>query len=86
MIVLSWCCRRGAHSRAPRVGSCLTLRKELSKETRVDKTRDFIGRGRPGGEQQGGGNQETRSATWLPVPGYGDELVSRLSLASRSDW
>ena len=31
--------------RAPRAGSCLTLRKELSKETRADKARDFIGKG-----------------------------------------
>ena len=31
--------------RAPRTGSCLTLRKELSKETRADKARDFIGKG-----------------------------------------
>ena len=37
--------------RAPRVGSCLTLRKELSEETRADKARDFIGKGHPGGEQ-----------------------------------
>ena len=31
--------------RAPRAGSCLTLRKELSEETRADKARDFIGKG-----------------------------------------
>ena len=30
--------------RAPGVGSCLTLRKELSEETRPDKARDFIGK------------------------------------------
>ena len=29
---------------APRVGSCLTLGKELSEETRADKARDFLGR------------------------------------------
>ena len=26
------------------MGSCLALRKELSEETRADKTRDFIGK------------------------------------------
>ena len=31
--------------RTPRAGSCLTLRKELSKETRADQARDFIGKG-----------------------------------------
>ena len=38
---------RGAPSRAQRVGSCLTLRKELSEETRADKASDFIGKGTP---------------------------------------
>ena len=31
--------------RAPGMGSCLTLGKELSKETRADKARDCIGKG-----------------------------------------
>ena len=39
--------------RAPGTGSCLTLGKELSKETRADKARDFIRRGHVGREQQG---------------------------------
>ena len=52
---IDWfCCRKGPPpSRAPRVGFCLTLGKELSKETCPDKARDFIGRRHPGGEQQG---------------------------------
>ena len=37
--------------RAPRLGSCLTLGKELSEGTRADQARDFIGKGHPGGEQ-----------------------------------
>ena len=37
--------RGRAPYRAPRVGSCLTLGKELSEETRPDKARDFIGKG-----------------------------------------
>ena len=45
----SFCCRKGGVGggdpyRAPRAGSCLTLRKELSEETRADQARDFIGR------------------------------------------
>ena len=31
--------------RVSRVGSCLTLGKELSEKTRADKARDFIGKG-----------------------------------------
>ena len=36
-------------------------------DTCADKARDFIGKGHPGGEQQGKGAQENHSATWLPV-------------------
>jgi len=44
MVVPSWLpvvVGMGAPSRAPRVGSCLTLRKELFEATRADKTRDY---------------------------------------------
>ena len=34
-------------------------------DTQAGKARDFIGKGRPGGEQQGKGTQENRSFTWL---------------------
>ena len=68
---------------APRAGSCLTLRNELSEETRADQARDLIGKGHPGAEQAGEGAQEDRSATWLTVPAFmGTGLVSRLRLAS----
>ena len=67
------------------MGSCLTLRKELSEETRDDKARDFIGRGHPGGKQQDKGTQENCSATWLTVVGFMSMgLVSRLCLANHS--
>ena len=80
------CCGRGDTFQGPRVGSCLTVRNELSEETCADKTRDFIGKGHPGGEQQGQGTQENSSATWLAVLGFmGMELVSGLSLA-KSFW
>ena len=50
------------------------------------KARDFTGKGRLGGEQQGKGTQEDCSATWLPVSGFTVMwLVSRLSLANHSD-
>ena len=68
------------------MGSCLTLRKELSEETHADKARDFIGRRHPGRQQQGKGTQENFSAMWLTVSGFMlIGLVSRLSLASHSD-
>ena len=68
------------------MGSCLTVRKELSEETRADKVRDFIGRRHPGRERQGKGMQENCSATWLTVLGFMViGLVSRLSLTSHSD-
>lgn len=77
---------RGAPSSAPRVGSCLTLRKALSKEIHADKARDFIGKQHPGEEQQGKGSQENCSALWLAVSGFMViGLVSGLSLANHSD-
>ena len=45
------CCRKGDPFQGPKLGSCLTLGKELSEETHADKQRDFIGKGHPGGEQ-----------------------------------
>ena len=77
---------RGALSMAPREGSCLTLRKELSEETLADKARDFIGKGYLGREQQGKGTQEKCSATWLAVSGFMlMGLVSCLSLTNHSE-
>ena len=37
--------RRGDPYRAPRAGSCLTLGKELSEETRTDKQEILLGKG-----------------------------------------
>ena len=52
----------------------------------TDKARDFTGKGRLGGEQQAKGTQEDCSAAWLPVSGFTVMwLISRLSLANRSD-
>ena len=80
------CCRKGDPFQGPRVGSSLTLRNELSQETRADKARDVIGKGRLGGEQEGTGIQEDRSTTWLAVSGFMVmALISGLSLANHSD-
>ena len=64
------------------MGSCLTLRNELSKEIHVDEARGFIGKGRLGGEQEGKGTQEDCSAAWLAVSGF---MVMGLSLTNDSD-
>ena len=67
------------HYRAPRAGTCLTLGKELSEETRADKARDFIRKGHPGGAQYRKGTQENCSATWLAALGfYGDGISFRV--------
>ena len=44
-------CRKGDPFQGTKLGSCLTLRNELSKETRADKARGFTGKGLLGGEQ-----------------------------------
>ena len=52
----------------------------------ADKARDFIGKAQPGGEQQGTGTQENRSAMWLAVLGFMViGLVSGWSLANHSN-
>ena len=38
--------------------------------TCAKKARDFIGKGHPGGEQEGKGTQENCSAAWLAVLGF----------------
>ena len=57
------CFRRGHPFQGSKVGSCLTLRSELSEETCADKATDLIGKGCPGEEQEGQGTREDCSAT-----------------------
>ena len=64
------CCKKEDPFQGLKLGSCLTLRKDLSKETLADKARDFIGKGHPGGEQQGTGTQENCFAAWLAMSGF----------------
>ena len=52
LISLSWCNRKGDPFQGPKLGSCLTLRNELSEETHVLTKQDMLlGKGPPGGEQ-----------------------------------
>ena len=52
-------------------------------DTRADKTREFIGKGHPGGEQEGKEKLKDFSAMWLPPSSFTVmELVSGLSLAN----
>ena len=71
----------------PGTGLLSNTRKWIVQgDTRADKARDFIGKGHPGGEQQGKGTQENSSATWLAVLGFMVMgFVSGLSLANHSD-
>ena len=83
--MLFWCicCRKGDPFQGPKLGSCLTLGNELSEETHADKARDFIGKGHPGGEQEGQGTQRICSASWRVVSGFMVMgLVSGWSLAN----
>ena len=73
----SFCCRKGDPFQGPKLSSYLTLRNELSEETRVlTKQETLLGKGA----------QETHSAAWLTVSGFMVMgLASGLSLANYSD-
>ena len=71
----------------PKTGLLSNTQKWIVRgDTCADKARDFIGKGRPGGEQEGQRTQENSSVMWLAVSGFMVMgLVSGLSLASHSD-
>ena len=52
----------GAFFQGPRIGSCLTLENEVSKETHVLTNQKTIGKWGLSGQQQGKGPQENCSA------------------------
>ena len=55
----------------PKTGlSSNTQKRTVRGDACADKARDFIGKGPPGGEQEGKGAQENCSATWLAVSGF----------------
>ena len=39
---VSWCCRKGEPFQGPKLGSCLTLRNELSEETHVLRKHEIL--------------------------------------------
>ena len=51
----------------PEMGTCLRI---VRGDTHADKARDFIGKGRLGGERQGKGTQEKCPALRLAVSGF----------------
>ena len=72
-------------SRGPRVGSCLTLGNELSKEILVLTKQETLLRRCTRG-RAAKGTQENCSATWLTVSGFMvSGLVSWLSVANHFD-
>ena len=57
---------RGDPFQGPKVGSCLTLGNELSKETYVLTTQEtLLGKAAWGGGQEDKGTQEDCSTTWF---------------------
>ena len=81
------CCRKGDPSRAWEWALANTQKWIVRGDTHTDKARDFIGKGHPGGEQQGKGTQENCSATCLAVSGFMVmRLVSGLSLVNHLAW
>ena len=80
------CCRKGDLFQGPKLGSCLTLENELSKETHVlTKQEILFGRG-PWAESSRVREPRRTAATWLAVSGFRIMgLVSRSSLANHSE-
>ena len=79
--------QEGGPLRGPKPGLLSnTLKLIVWADTCADKARDFIGKGRLAGEQEGKGTQENFSVTWLAVSGFMVMgLVSVFSLANHSD-
>ena len=79
--------QEGGRLPGPETGLSSNTRKWIVRgDTCADKARDFIGKGHPGGEQEGKGTQENCSAAWLTVSGFKVMgLVSGWSLANHSN-
>ena len=78
--------QEGIHFSASKTGLLSNTWKWIVRgDTCADKARDFIGKGHPGGEQDGKGTQEI-SFTWLEVSGFMVMgFVSGWSLANHSN-
>ena len=82
--VKSECCQKGEPLLRPKSGILFNTWKWIVQGDRQSKR--LYWEGCTGGEQQGKGNRENCSATWLTVSGFMVMgLVSRLSLANHSD-
>ena len=80
------CCRKGDPFQGLKLGSCLTLENELSKETHADKARGFIWKGTQVESSSDGNQHENCSVAWLAVSGFMVMgLVSGWSLANHSN-
>ena len=70
----------------PETGLLSNTRKWIVRgDTSADKARNFIGKGHPGGEQEGEGTQEDSSVTRLAVLGFMDG-ISFWVVCSQSFW
>ena len=79
------CCRKGDSFQGPKVGSCLTLRTKLSKETRVlIKQEILLGGALPGRKQEGKGTQEN-CCHMACIGFYGDGISFRV-VSGQSFW
>ena len=81
------CCRKGDPFQGPKLGSCLTLRNELSEETHeLSKQEILLGKSARAESSRVREPKANYSATWLTVSGFMVMgLFSRLSLANHSD-
>ena len=78
--------KEGGSFQGLRMDSCLTLANKLFEKRSAVQARDFTGKGCWGRRQEGEGNGENCSATWLTVSGFMViGLVSGVSLASHSE-
>ena len=82
-----YCCRKGDPFQGLKVGSCLTLRNELSEETHVlTKQEILLGKSTLAESSRVREPRRTALQNWVAVLGFMVmELVSGLSLANHSD-
>jgi len=79
-MTIQYCCRKRDPFQGLKLGSCLTLGKELRRHM-CWESKKFYWKGCAGGEQQGKGTQENSSVTWLAVSRF---MV--MGLVSRSSF
>ena len=85
-ITVQYCCSKGDPFQGPKLGSCLTLRKELSEETHVLRQQEILLERARGWRAAGSGNPGEQLCQVVCMGFMVMGLVSRLSLAFYSDW